>query len=201
MISNRMRSRALAMALLAGVAGLRRVALAQTGPTPEASAQASPAAGAGPERVDGRYRLPDDSAVTVIALSFGNPTLPPEYQYGYEVTIDASGHALATIEPVGSRASPPTVQPAELTADLSEDGLQELLAELDALGFFALPPEDPERILMGGEVDLIEVTLPGGQWRVSDWSLETSEQRERFAAAHAPILRAAGLEEPPDLGQ
>lgn len=206
MISNRTRPRILGVALIAGIAGsgpfrsgsARRAEPA--GSTPEASPQASPAANGGPRRVDGRYQLPDDPAATVIDLTVGNGSLPPEYQYGYEVTIDASGHAVVTISPVGSKASPVAVETTRRTVEIGEDGLQDLLAEMDERGFFALPPADPDQILVGGEVDVIEVTLADDDWTVNNWSLEAAEQRERFADAHEVILHAVGIEEMPDLG-
>jgi hypothetical protein len=204
MISNRLRPRLLGLALLAGAtgsAGGSRSVVARSDATPEASPQASPAAAGGPRSVDGAYLLPDDPTATVIDLTFGNATLPPEYQYGYEVTIDASGHADIAISPVGSRAGTPSVEPIQRTEEIGADGLQKLLAELDAIGYFALPPRDPDRILIGGEVDAIEVTLADGDWVVNSWSLDTAGQRDRFAAAHLTILKAVGVESPPDLGR
>ena len=201
MISSRLRPRLVGFGLLCAMSP-RWSAGNQS--TPEASPPAATPAGRDgglPRLVDGRYQLPDDPTATVIDLTFGNPTLPPEYQYGYEVTIDASGHAVATISPVGSRASTPTVDASEQSAELGEDGLQDLLAELEALGFFELPPEDPENLLIGGEVDAIEVTLADGQWRVNSWSLEGSDLEEKFAAAHEAILGAVGIDGAPDLGR
>jgi hypothetical protein len=208
MISNRMRPRVLGTVLLGVLPQWAEARQSQSTPAVtlgesvagSATPAATPADHDKPELVEGRYQLPDDPAAIVIELRFGNPTLPPEYQYGYDVTVDASGHAVATISPVGSRASTPTADRSELTAELGEDGLQDMLAELDALGLFALPPEDPDRLLIGGEVDRIEVTLTDGQWRFNSWSLDRPNDLKRFAAAHEVILRGIGMDEPPGLG-
>lgn len=206
MISNRRRSFVLAAAMLPGaaVAMQFRWSAAQQATPPGGLATpcaATPPSAGGPVLVGGHYQLPDDPQATVVYLTFGNPTLPPEYQYGYDVTIDASGHAVVTISPVGSRAASSGGTPTtEQTEELGEDGLQGLLDELCDLGFFALPPVDPDKLLIGGEVDEIDVSLADGTWPVNAWSLETTDQRARFADAHEAILRAVGIEEPPDLG-
>lgn len=208
MVSNRTRVRMLGLAVVPGAATLLfgRVVAGQSTPVAGTATppSATPARGgsAGPQMVDGRYQLPSDASVVVIDMTFGNPTLPPDSQYGYDVTIVASGEATVTISPVGSRdGDASTTEVIELATDLEEDGLQGLLAELDTLGFFALPPEDPDVFLTGGEVNVIDVYLADGQWSVNTWSLQTDEQRERFDAAHLAILQAVGIEEPPDLGR
>lgn len=196
MISSRRRAWLLAAGVLPGaVAFFSRRAVARQAAPP---AKATP--GAATPAARGRYRLPNDPTATVISVTFGNGSLPPEYQYGYDVTIDASGHAVVTISPVGSRDAS-SAGAAEQAVELGEVDLRALLAELDALGFFALPQADPSKRLIGGEVDEIDVTLADGEWQVDAWSLEGDGQQARFAAAHEVILRAVGLEQAPDLGQ
>jgi hypothetical protein len=141
----------------------------------------------GPSKIDGLYQLPD-SGVVVSAIVNNGP-LPPEYQAGYEITIDADGHV--TIEDTDEG----TPEPAVSTADIGVDGLQELLGDLETAGFFYLPVwsefEDAD-VPVGGGVSDLTVTLEDGTWEVYGAPLEDPDDIGILDSSQTIVANAVG---------
>jgi hypothetical protein len=118
------------------------------------------ASGATPVATDGQFQL-SDCATTVIFSAVNNGSVPPEYQEGVEVTIDATGHATIQTKTEGTPA------PAEQTADIGVEGLQRLLGQLQTIGYFDLPQPNPVGETpqpVGGPNNILSVTLADGSW-------------------------------------
>jgi hypothetical protein len=97
----------------------------------------------------------------VIFSAVNNGSVPPEYQEGVEVTIDATGHATIQTKTEG------TPVPSEQAVDIGVDGLQQLLVQLQSIGYFDLPQpnpivETPQPV--GGPNNILSVTLADGSW-------------------------------------
>ena len=152
---------------------------------------------AGPTIVNGRYQLP--ASGTVVRAVVNNGPLPPEYQEGYEISIDVGGLATAVVTPQGAAADLGEERTAEqrtMTVDLGPDGLQALLRDLDATGFFFLPQRhelEPNDFQVGGPVSNLTVTLAGGVWDVQGAGLR-GQDLAWLDEAQAIVARAIGLE-------
>jgi len=145
----------------------------------------------------GSFRLPANDDAVVVEAIVNNGSLPPEYQAGYEIAIAASGQAKARVYPVGSLSGEPSApEVQEISVELGEDGLLDLLAVLEGSGFFQLPQEDEGDIAAGDHVAVIDVRLANRTWTVNAASLETEEQGDAFEAALAAIEDAVGVERP-----
>ena len=120
---------------------------------------------------DGAYELPAGNEI-VIRIAENNGSVSPEFQTGYAVEIDSSGHAEYIFTPEGASGdmTDTTPEPQVTTADLGEDGLQALLKQLDTTGVFDLanPDDEPSP---GASVDVLEVTLDDGTWLIQNVDL------------------------------
>jgi hypothetical protein len=147
-----------------------------------------------PVLVNGEYQLPD-SGIVISAIVNAGP-LPPEYQNGYEIAIDTTGHVVYTVTTEGNDT--------EYTAEIGVDGVQALLAELDGAGFFYLPVADEfagEDLPVGGQVSILDIELADGTWMVDgNTPLESQEQStldaaqaivDRFVTPYLPAVAAA----------
>lgn len=144
-----------------------------------------------PAVVDGAYQLPAGDALVIHARASNGP-VSPAYQFGYEITIDAGGRAVAVEFPPGWAASPPTASERTTTTDLGETGLQALVAELDAAEFFLIAPADEtNEPPVGGDTSNITVTLADGTWDVQGGV--TGSDRGRLIAAQRLIADAVGF--------
>lgn len=133
-----------------------------------------------------------------------NGPIAPEFQAGYEITIDATGRAEIVIMPPGASAAlaeeDRTAEPEVRTVELRGDELRALLVELDALGFFALTQADevdPDELLVGGSTSRLTVTLVDGTWEVDGNGIPPAET-EVLAAAQRLVAEAVGGVEVPD---
>ena len=146
---------------------------------------------------DGAYLLPPGDAVVIYAHA-SNGSVPPEYQTEYEISIDASGSAVVVERPPGWAASPPTAEERAETVELGEAGLQQLLADLDAAGFFAIPPADASNEPPpGADTSNIVVSLADGKWRVQGGV--AGRDRGRLDTAQRLIADAVGFAPPDEL--
>jgi ribosomal protein S11 len=118
------------------------------------------ATGATPVATDGQFKY-SDCATTVIFSAVNNGSVPPEYQEGTEITIDSAGHAAIETKTEG------TPVPAEQAVEIGVDGLQQLLVQLQDIGYFDLPqpnPVDETPQPVGGPNNVLSVTLADGTW-------------------------------------
>lgn len=138
----------------------------------------------GPTLIDERYQIPATGTTVRAVVNVG--ALPPEYQEGYEITIDATGIATIEVTPLGSQETITT------TVDLGIEGLQRLLRQFEDAGFFYLPTEeeiDPSDIPDGDSVSNLQVTLVDGTWDVigaalsAEGRLVMDESQQILAAA------------------
>jgi hypothetical protein len=150
----------------------------------------------GPTAVDGTYDLP--ASGTVVHALVNNGSLPPEYQQGYEITIDTTGQATVVVTPEGASPELGDLRTAEqitTTVDLGTDGLQQLLRDLDNQSFFLLPTrEEVERdgVIAGDSVSIVEVTLAEGTWEISGSGMEPGD-RARLDAFQDILAITVGL--------
>jgi hypothetical protein len=151
----------------------------------------------GPTIVDGTYQVP--ASGTVVAARVNNGSLPPEYQKGYEVTIDATGRATVVVTPVGASrylGDARTAEPVTTIVELGVDGLQALLGKLDAVGFFLLPTREdlsPEDVPVGGSTSNLDVTLADGEWDIEGAGLK-GDDRAALDEAQRILAKAVGLD-------
>lgn len=147
----------------------------------------------GPSVIDGAYELPAGNEI-VIRIAENNGSVSPEFQTGYAVEIDASGHAEYIFTPEGASGdmTDTTAEPQVTTADLGEDGLQALLKQLDTTGVFDLANPDDEAPL-GASVDVLEVTLDDGTWLIQNVDLadDAATQLDLAQALIVATVRAA----------
>lgn len=142
----------------------------------------------GPTLIDDQYQVPASGMVIHAVVNVG--PLPPEYQEGYEITIDAAGIATIVVTPLGAE------EPITTTADLGPDGLQNLLRDLDNAGFFYLPTTeslDETDVPIGGDVSNLQVTLVDDVWEVPGAAL-TGIDRETLDQAQRLLVIAVGLD-------
>jgi hypothetical protein len=150
-----------------------------------------------PATTNGEYQLP--SSGTVVHALVNNGPLPPEYQDGYEITIDAAGRATVVVTAPGASddlGDQRTLDPIRTTVDLGIDGLQQLLRDLDNAGFFFLRTRDeidPADIPIGGDVSNLEVTLADRSWDVEGAGLQ-SDDRVRLDEAQRVLAVAVELD-------
>jgi hypothetical protein len=147
----------------------------------------------GPRTVNGLYQLPSGDAI-VVELIENNGPVAPEDQQGLALTITADGRATYVETPPGGSPAlaEPTAEQIVVETDLGAAGLQSLLAELDALGFFALTEaagSDPAELPVGGPVRILTVTLEDGTWTVADAGLSAADAG-RFSEARAAVIDA-----------
>lgn len=130
----------------------------------------------GPTLNDGRYQVPSEG--TVIEVRVNNGPVSPESQEGFEIVIDAAGTATITVTPMGSSDdlsdSERTAEQTVRTEEIGEEGVQQVLGELEACGFYYLPQRhevDPSDLPDGGNIAVLEVTLVDGIWEVFNQAL------------------------------
>jgi len=106
------------------------------------------------------------------------------------IEIDATGHAAYVVTPTGAHGDPtdPTATARTVAAELGEEGPQDLLARLDALGVFSLADAEAE-FAPGASIDLIEVTLSDGDWRILNVDFDVAGA-SRLDLAQALIVAA-----------
>jgi hypothetical protein len=147
-----------------------------------------PAVNASPIAADGSFPMPICGTV-VIDSTVNNGPVPPEYQQGYEITIDTGGVAIVAITHEGTPT--PTVQ----IVNLGPDGLQKLLQQLQEIGFFGLPdpgtPGPDEPIMVGGPTNNLSVWLGDQFWQISESEL-SSDDLAILNEAQQAILSAVG---------
>jgi hypothetical protein len=150
-----------------------------------------------PATIDGEYQLP--ASGTVIHAVVNNGPLPPEYQAGYEITIDATGQATVIVTPEGAAESLGDQRTAEqitTVVELGTDGLQHLLRDMDNSDFFYLPTRaevEAEDIIVGDDVSFIEVTLADGTWDISGSGMQPDD-RARLDDVQSFLAAAVGLD-------
>jgi hypothetical protein len=145
----------------------------------------------GPALVDGRYQLPSDGVVLTAVVN--NGPLPPEFQAGYEITIDVAGSATITVTEEGQPDNPVIT-----TSKLGVDGLQDLLMQLDTCGFYYLPQRSEFAdvdLPVGGSVSVLEVRLADGGWATSEVTLTGPEQTS-FRACQDIVATQLGMTSP-----
>ena|GEM_PF-2119269 len=150
----------------------------------------------GPTLVNDAYQVPV-SGVAVYAVVNVGP-LSPEYQEGYEITIDASGVATVVVTPLGASDDlgvGATTEKITTTVELRPDGLQQLLRDLDNAGFFYLPTSDtidPTDVPVGSDVSNLQITLVDATWDVPGAALSPDE-RETLNEAQRILATAVGI--------
>jgi hypothetical protein len=151
----------------------------------------------GPTLVNDQYQVPVSGTVIHAVVNVG--PLPPEYQEGYEITIDATGVATVVVTPLGASddlGDAATREPIVTTVDLGPDGLQNLLRDLDNSGFFYLPTTeslDETDVPIGGDVSNLTIKLIDDVWEVPGAAL-TSDDRETLDHAQRLLVIAVGLD-------
>jgi hypothetical protein len=149
-----------------------------------------------PTTINGEYQLP--ASGTVIHVVVNNGSLPPEYQQGYEITIDAAGEATVVVTPEGAAADIGDQQTAEqiiTRVSLGTEGLQQLLRDLESANLFFLPTREEveaEGVIAGDTVSVVEVTLRDGRWEISGSGME-ADDRARLDDVQRLIADAVGL--------
>ena len=150
-----------------------------------------------PSTIDGEYQLP--ASGTVIHVVVNNGSLPPEYQEGYEITIDATGEATVVVTPEGASAELGDQQTAEqtiTTVSLGVDGLQQLLRDLESESFFFLPTRqevEEDGVIAGDTVSVVDVTLQDGNWEISGSGMD-ADDRARLDDVQRVIAAAVGFD-------
>lgn len=143
----------------------------------------------GPTLINDQYQVPVSGTVIHAVVNVG--PLPPEYQEGYEISIDATGVATVVVTPLGASAEPITT-----SVDLGPDGLQNLLRDLDNAGFFYLPTTeglDETDVPIGGDVSDLTITLIDAVWEVPGAAL-TADERATLDQAQRLLVTAVGLD-------
>lgn len=142
-----------------------------------------------PAHPNGQYQLPTGNAVVIDAVVNRGP-LPPIYQAGYEITIDATGHAVITVTPPGGAPGVPhpSATPQTIATEIGVAGLQRLLGQLSEAGFFTLRNNGTP--LIGGPESAIAVTLADGIWQARAAELDAGGQSR---LQHAQQLIAAAV--------
>jgi hypothetical protein len=129
----------------------------------------------------------------VIDATVNNGPLPPEYQQGYEITIDTGGVAIVAIYWEG------TPTPEVHIVNLGEDGLQQLLQQLQEIGYFDLlsggTPGPEFDVPVGGPTNNLSVWLGTQTWQVSEYWL-SEEGAAILAEAQRAIVDAVGVTVP-----
>jgi hypothetical protein len=150
-----------------------------------------------PTTINGEYQLP--AAGTVIHVVVNNGSLPPEYQQGYEITIDATGLATVVVTPEGAAADLGDQQTTEqivTNVSLGTEGLQNLLRELESASFFFLPTREEveaEGVIAGDTVSVVEVTLEDGSWEISGSGMD-ADDRAVLDTVQRSLADAVGLD-------
>ncbi len=152
---------------------------------------------------DPSLQVLDDETVA-IRSAVNNGPVSPEYQSGYEILISGNGDVEIIITPPGASDS---LDEADRTADqeittssLDRDEMNQLLADLDAIGYFQLPDPDsvdPDQLLVGGGVQVVTITLVDGVWEVNANGL-LDDQADILEQAQQIIADAVGGVELPD---
>jgi hypothetical protein len=161
------------------------------------TAEAGGATRCSPATTNDQYQIP--ASGTVIHAVVNNGPLPPEYQQGYEITIDAAGDATVIVTPEGAAeglGDQRTAEQITRTVALGTAGLQQLLRDLDNLGFFLLPTRaevEQDGVIVGDEVTYVEVRLLDGTWDIAGSGMEPDD-REQLDAAQYVLATAVGLD-------
>src|SRR5262245_47451610 len=87
-----------------------------------------PAVIASPIAADGSFPMPACGTVVIDSIVNNGP-VSPEFQEGYEITIDTGGVAIVAIKQQG------TPTPSTQMVNLCPEGLQDLLGQLQEIGF------------------------------------------------------------------
>jgi hypothetical protein len=160
-------------------------------------AEAGGAQRCSPTLVDGEYQLP--ASGTVIRAVVNNGSLPPEFQQGYEIAIDATGRATVVVTPEGASPDLGDQRSADqivTSVDLGTDGLQLLLHALDSAGYFFLPTRaevEAEGAIAGDTVSVVEVALQDATWEISGSGMD-ADDRARLDDVQVLLAAAVGLD-------
>lgn len=136
-----------------------------------------------PQMVNGEYQLPESGSVIEAIVNAG--PLPPEYQNGYSIKIDATGHVGYTVTTEG--------EDTEYSGEIGIDGMQVLLSELEGSGYYFLPRAeefDGEDMPVGGSVSVLSVNLLGGAWSVDGKTLMEASEQDSLSLAQSIVERA-----------
>lgn len=150
---------------------------------------------------DGVFVLPESG--DVLTLTVNNGPLPPEFQAGYSVVIQADGTTTVTVSPQGSSAemgSDQTAAEIVTVEDIGTDGVLAVLDDMTACGYFTLPPAasfEGKEQSVGGGVEFINIDLANGSWSVYAEPLSGAEQAT-FAACRTLIEDRFSIT-PPDM--
>lgn len=144
------------------------------------------------------FPLPSGKTI-VIDAAVNRGALPPEYQAGYEITIDATGHALITVTPQGAYAATPTAKQQVITREVRVAGLQALLNRLERGGYFRLDQlRGGQGMPAGAPGNVISVTLADGKWSMNGPALSPSAEMQ-LDRMQGWIAEAVGFQPPADL--
>jgi hypothetical protein len=128
--------------------------------------------------------MPTCGTVVIDAIVNNGP-VSPEFQQGYEVTIDTGGVAIVAIKQQG------TPTPEVQIVNLGPDGLQNLLGQLQETGFFGIPdlgtPGPDEPILVGGPTNTLSVWLGDQTWQFGEADLGEDDLAILNEAQHAVL--------------
>jgi hypothetical protein len=109
----------------------------------------------------------------VIDAVVNNGPISPEFQQGYEITIDTGGVAIYAIKQQG------TPTPVVQIVNLGPDGLQQLLGQLQEIDFFGIAfqgtPGPGTPIMVGGPTNSLSVWLGDQTWQVSQADLSSDD--------------------------
>jgi hypothetical protein len=134
----------------------------------------------GPTKTENGYEVPDEGEVIHSFVHTG--PVSPEFQAGYEIIVDADGTVAITETPLGASTD---LAESERTADMivrteqiGEQGVQDLLTDLESCNFYFLPQANEfgdEDMPVGGSVSRLEVQLEDGIWEVSGALLDGTD--------------------------
>jgi hypothetical protein len=153
--------------------------------TPQDELSTPVPSGATPVASNGRFQLPACKTIVIDSIVNNGP-LPPPYQAGREIAIDTTGMVTITTK------TQSTPEPTEQIANMGVDGLQRLLGQLKAIGYFDLPQTssfDPSQIPIGGPNNILVVTLADGTWNTRADVL-TDEQKRILNEAQQAVSDA-----------
>ncbi|MCC6792386.1 MAG: hypothetical protein IT336_11910 [Thermomicrobiales bacterium] len=146
----------------------------------------------GPLLADGRYQLPVEGPV--IQVRVNNGPVAPDSQEGYEIVVGADGVATITERPMGSSGDlsddERTVEQAARSVQIGNEGVQEILAELDACNLYYMTQRDevdPAELPDGGGISIIEVSLADGHWEVFNQALTDGKEQDQFDGCQAML--------------
>jgi hypothetical protein len=153
----------------------------------------------GPTLTNDRYQVPAEGVV--IRARVNNGPVAPNSQEGYEIIVEVDGNVTINQMPMGSSddlsAGERTAEHEARKERIGEEGVQQLLAELDGCGLFYLPQRsefEPADLPDGGGISVIEVRLDDGIWEVFNQTLTKDAERWQFDACQSVLADRLDLE-------